>query len=126
MTNTVQVHGSAAAEGLALHPGEERKYRERTPRSLELLERTKPLIPTGHAGGMWYQMPYPVLLERGKGSRVWDVDGNEYLDLRIGDWVLIHGHCNDRIREAVTAQMERGVQFGSPEWDMAYRMSSLL
>ena len=51
------------------------------------------MIPTGHGGGMWYQLPYPVLLERGKGCRVWDVDGNEYLDLRIGDWVLIHGHC---------------------------------
>jgi glutamate-1-semialdehyde 2,1-aminomutase len=112
--------------GLRLHEGEERKYYERTPRSRELLQRTQSIIPTGHAGGMWYQMPYPVLLERGKGSRVWDVDGNEYLDLRIGDWVLIHGHCNDRIREAVMAQMERGVQFGSPEWDMAYRMASLL
>src|SRR6266566_5286506 len=84
--------------GVRLHAGEERRYRERTQRSLELLARTRALIPTGHAGGMWYQMPYPVLLERGKGSRVWDVDGNEYLDLRIGDWVLINGHCNDHIR----------------------------
>src|SRR5216117_1512372 len=72
--------------GIRFHTGEERKYYERTPRSRELLRRTQPIIPTGHAGGMWYQMPYPVLLERGKGSRVWDVDGNEYLDLRIGDW----------------------------------------
>ena len=38
---------------------EERRYRERTPRSLELLERTRRLIPTGHGGGMWYQLPYP-------------------------------------------------------------------
>jgi len=116
----------ATTGGLRFHPGEERKYRERTPRSRELLERTRPLIPTGHAGGMWYQMPYPVLLERGKGSRVWDVDGNEYLDLRIGDWVLIHGHANDRIRDAITAQLELATQFGSPEWPLAHRMASLL
>jgi glutamate-1-semialdehyde 2,1-aminomutase len=126
MANVTQVQGSAAAEGIALHPGEERRYRERTPRSLELLERTKPLIPTGHAGGMWYQLPYPVLLERGKGSRIWDVDGNEYVDLRIGDWVLIHGHCNDYIRDAVVAQLDKGVQFGCPDWDLSYRMASLL
>ncbi|HEY3183973.1 MAG TPA: aspartate aminotransferase family protein [Gaiellaceae bacterium] len=126
MRNATQVQRSAAAEGIALHPGEERKYRERTPRSLELLERTKPLIPTGHAGGMWYQLPYPVLLERGKGSRIWDVDGNEYVDLRIGDWVLIHGHCNDYIRDAVVAQLDKGVQFGCPDWDLSYRMASLL
>ena len=127
MTNAEQVQrGSAAAEGIALHEGEERKYRERTPRSLELLRRTKPLIPTGHAGGMWYQLPYPVLLERGKGSRIWDVDGNEYVDLRIGDWVLIHGHCNDHIRDAIVAQLDKGIQFGSPDWDLSYRMAAML
>jgi glutamate-1-semialdehyde 2,1-aminomutase len=114
------------AGGIQLHAGEERKYRERTSRSRELLERTKQLIPTGHGGGMWYQLPYPVLLERGKGCRVWDVDGNEYVDLRIGDWVLILGHCDDRIRDAIVAQLERGLQFGSPDWDLSYRMASLL
>src|SRR5438874_13151481 len=106
MANTTQAQASAAAEGIGLHPGEERKYRERTPRSRELLARTKQLIPTGHGGGMWYQLPYPVLLERGKGCWIWDVDGNRYLDLRIGDWVLIHGHCDDRIRDAIVAQLD--------------------
>jgi glutamate-1-semialdehyde 2,1-aminomutase len=101
-------------------------YRTRTPRSRELLERTRTLIPTGHGGGMWYQLPYPVLLERGKGCWVWDVDGNRYLDLRIGDWVLALGHCDDRIRDAIVAQLDRGVQFGAPEWDRGYRMASLL
>jgi glutamate-1-semialdehyde 2,1-aminomutase len=101
-------------------------YRERTARSRELLERTRSLIPTGHAGGMWYQLPYPVLLERGKGCWVWDVDGNRYLDLRIGDWVLALGHCDDRIRDAIVAQLDKGLQFGSPEWDLGYRMASLL
>jgi hypothetical protein len=48
--------------GIRLHADSERRYRERTPRSRRLLERTKPLIPTGHAGGMWYQLPYPVAL----------------------------------------------------------------
>src|SRR5690348_10363010 len=117
---------SVTAEGIALHAGEEQKYRRRTPRSLELLERTKPLIPTGHGGGMWYQLPYPVLLERGKGARVWDVDGNEYVDLRIGDWVMIHGHANETIRDAIVAQLDNGVQFGCPDWDLSYRMASLL
>jgi glutamate-1-semialdehyde 2,1-aminomutase len=105
--------------GIALHPEAERRYRERTPRSLELLEKTRELIPSGHSGGMWYQLPYPILLERGKGARVWDVDGNEYHDFRIGDWVLIHGHCNDTIRDAIVAQLDVAVQFGSPEWDLA-------
>ena len=111
---------------VSLHPGEERRYRERTRRSLELLERTRQLIPTGHGGGMWYQLPYPVLLERGDGCWVWDVDGNRYLDLRIGDWVLIHGHCDPRIRDAVVGQLDKAVQFGSADWDLSYRMATLL
>ena len=59
---------------IPLHAGAERRYRERTTRSLELLEQPASSIPTGHSGGMWYQLPYPILIERGKGSRVWDVD----------------------------------------------------
>ena len=43
-----------------------------------------------------------------------------------GDWVLIHGHCNDTIRDAIVAQLDLAVQFGSPEWDLTYRMASLL
>jgi len=126
MTTTEPRGGSAAAEGIALNAEEVRIYRDRTPRSRELLGKTKPLIPTGHGGGMWYQLPYPVLIERGKGSRIWDADGNEYVDLRIGDWVLIHGHCNDVIRDAIVAQIDKGVQFGCPDWDLSYRMAELL
>jgi glutamate-1-semialdehyde 2,1-aminomutase len=117
---------SAIPGGVPLHAEAERRYRERTPRSRELLERVRELIPSGHTGGMWYQLPYPTLMERGKGSRVWDVDGNEYFDFRIGDWVLIHGHCNDVIRDAIVAQLDKAVQFGAPEWDLGYRMASLL
>jgi glutamate-1-semialdehyde 2,1-aminomutase len=111
---------------MRLHPEAERIYRERTPRSKELLERTRELIPSGHSGGMWYQLPYPMVMDHAKGTRIWDVDGNEYHDFRIGDWLLIHGHGNAAIREAIVAQLDRAVQFGSPEWDLGHRMASLL
>jgi glutamate-1-semialdehyde 2,1-aminomutase len=114
------------APGVSLHPREEQRYRERTPRSRELLEKARGLIPTGHAGGMWYQLPYPVLLERGEGTQVWDVDGNEYVDMRIGDWVMMHGHSDPHVRDAITAQLGRAGQFGCPEWDLAYRLGSLI
>src|SRR3954451_18713802 len=123
---TLSAETQPVAYGVPIHPVEHQRYLDRTRRSWELLNRTRDLIPTGHAGGMWYQMPYPVLLNKGKGSRVWDVDGNEYLDLRIGDWVLIHGHANEQINEAVTRQLPLGSQYGSPEWDLSYRMASLL
>jgi glutamate-1-semialdehyde 2,1-aminomutase len=116
----------ATTGGVRLHPGEAQRYRERNRLSFERLEQTKPLIPSGHAGGMWYQLPYPVLLERGKGPRVWDVDGNEYLDMRIGDWVMAVGHRNEAVKQAIIAQLDKASQLGCPEWDLAYRMASLL
>jgi glutamate-1-semialdehyde 2,1-aminomutase len=124
--NTAIIQDPPLAPTVKLHPGEERRYRDRTPRSRELLAKMRQLIPTGHAGGMWYQLPYPVLLERGKGTQVWDVDGNEYVDMRIGDWVMIHGHGDDHIVKAITAQLDRAGQFGCPEWGLAYRLGSLI
>ena len=109
-----------------LNAAEVEKFRARTRRSKELWERTKEIIPTGHSGGMGYFLPHPILVERAKGCWLWDVDGNRYLDLRIGDWVLIHGHCDDDIRDAVLRQMDKSVQIGGPEWDLGYRMASLL
>ena len=123
---TVTAGLPATVAGVRLHPGEEQRYRERNRLSFERLEKIKPLIPTGHAGGMWYQLPYPVLLERGKGPRVWDVDGNEYLDMRIGDWVMTLGHRNEAVREAIIAQLDKASQLGCPEWDLSYRMATLL
>jgi glutamate-1-semialdehyde 2,1-aminomutase len=122
----VMTRDEPLAPGVSLHAGEEQRYRERTPRSRELLQKARGLIPTGHAGGMWYQLPYPVLLERGKGTQIWDVDGNEYADMRIGDWVMVHGHGDPHVRDAIVEQLDKAAQFGCPEWDLAYRLGSLI
>jgi glutamate-1-semialdehyde 2,1-aminomutase len=56
----------------------------------------------------------PVFLARGKGSRVWDVDGNGYIDL-VGSWgPLILGHAHPVILEAVVRAAEMGTSFGAP------------
>jgi len=102
------------------------KFRARTPRSKELWERTKEVIPTGHGGGMTFFVPHAIVVDRARGCWIWDVDGNRYVDLRIGDWVVIHGHCDDDIERAVMQQMTRSVQIGAPEWDLGYRLASLL
>jgi glutamate-1-semialdehyde 2,1-aminomutase len=101
-------------------------YRSRTQRSKVLWDKTKALIPTGHAGGMGAFYPYPIVIDRGQGCWLWDVDGNRYLDLRLGDWVLIHGQSDPDIQEAVYQQLGKAVQIGAPEWDLGYRMAELL
>ena len=56
----------------------------------------------------------PVFYDHAKGSHVWDVDGNEYLDF-IGSWgPMILGHGCDEIVDAVRAQLDRGLSFGAP------------
>ena len=56
----------------------------------------------------------PVFYERAQGSRVWDADGNEYVDF-IGSWgPMLLGHGLPSIRQAVTDQMAKGVSFGAP------------
>ena len=53
----------------------------------------------------------PVYLERGKGARVWDVDGNEYLDFNMGIGPLSLGYCYDRVDNAIKEQLEKGITF---------------
>ena len=58
--------------------------------------------------------PWPVYIERGQGARVWDVDGNEYLDFHNGFGVMCVGHANPVIAAAVKARMDDGTHFAAP------------
>lgn len=57
---------------------------------------------------------YPRFLEKGKGSRVWDADGNEYIDLICSWGPLILGHCNKEVEQAVLKAVKNGLSFGAP------------
>ena len=57
---------------------------------------------------------YPRFLEKGLGSHVWDVDGNEYIDLICSWGPLILGHCEPHVEEAVRESISRGLSFGAP------------
>jgi len=56
----------------------------------------------------------PIFYDHAKGSHVWDVDGNEYVDF-VASWgPMILGHAPDAVLDAVRAQLERGTSFGAP------------
>jgi 2,2-dialkylglycine decarboxylase (pyruvate) len=55
----------------------------------------------------------PIVLERGEGLRLWDVEGNEYLDFHSGQVCAGIGHANPKLAEAVGAQLRQLVQTGS-------------
>lgn len=57
---------------------------------------------------------YPLYIERGEGSRIWDIDGNEYIDFMGSYGPMILGYCPPAVGEAVKEQIDRGSQFAAP------------
>jgi amino acid adenylation domain-containing protein len=60
----------------------------------------------------WKEMIYQIVVQRAKGARIWDVDGNEYVDITMGFGALLFGHSPDFIMEAVRQQLDQGIQLG--------------
>ena len=58
--------------------------------------------------------PHPIFVSRGSGSRIWDVDGNEYIDYLLGYGPLVLGHSHPVLMEAVREQLTAGSTFGIP------------
>src|ERR1700684_2858184 len=57
--------------------------------------------------------PGPVVLERGRGSHVWDLDGNEYVDFMMSFGALIQGHAHPKIVEVVSTTVAKGSHFAA-------------
>ncbi len=101
-------------------------------RSQELFERAKKSLVEGvnspsrgeavYAGG-------PIMLERGHGSRVWDADGNEYVDFMMSFGALIQGHAHPKLVDVVSQAMAEGSHFAaatSAEADAAERFCRMV
>lgn len=66
--------------------------------------------------------PYPLYIERGAGARIWDVDGNEYIDYLISYGCAVHGHADPALAAALNRVLSTGVMFGTcnvPEVELA-------
>ncbi len=56
----------------------------------------------------------PIFIDHGNGSRIWDVDGNEYIDFCCSWGPLILGHNNENVRKQIVSTLEKGTSFGAP------------
>jgi glutamate-1-semialdehyde 2,1-aminomutase len=87
---------------------------ERLPRSLAFAKRASQSL----AGGVsctWHALdPYTIYGVRGLGSRLWDLDGNEYVDLHCGYGVMVAGHAHPKVVEAVRERLALGTHFATP------------
>jgi glutamate-1-semialdehyde 2,1-aminomutase len=90
------------------------KLEERTQASKGRYERAAKVMPKGVPSSFQENDPWPVYVERGEGTRVWDVDGNEYVDFHNGFGVMCVGHANPTVRAAVKARVDLGTHFAAP------------
>lgn len=75
-------------------------------------------MPSGTPSQLQFHHPWPVSIARSSGSRVWDLDGNEYRDFHGGFSVGVLGHGHPELKEAVVQAMDEGLQTGFLHPDM--------
>ena len=89
------------------------EYRARHPKSAALWERARAAIPGGITHDIRHLAPFPVYVERARGTRKWDADGHEYIDYWMGHGALFLGHCHPAVVRAVQEQVARGTHLGA-------------
>lgn len=81
--------------------------------SKALYNRARKVLPGGVSYGIRHFEPYPFYTARARGSKLYDVDGNEYVDFWLGHTALILGHSPPPVVRAVKKQLENGTQYGT-------------
>jgi iturin family lipopeptide synthetase A len=104
-------------------------YVERTPRSKAYTARHRAHFadPRTVAGFRqnWKEMVYPIVVKHSSGSRFWDIDNNEYIDLTMGFGTNLFGHSPDFVTRAISNQLRHGLEVG-PQSPIAGKVASLL
>ena len=104
----------SASQGEKIKQDIMNRYFERTRTSKEFDTKARTCMPGGDTRGMTYFKPYPTYMVEGRGCRLYDVDGHEYLDFINNFTSLIHGHAHPELVVAAEAQARVGAVMGAP------------
>jgi len=88
------------------------QYSRKFANSRRRAEQARELFPNGVTHDLRYLEPFPVYIERAKGSHKWDIDGHEFIDYWSGHGALLLGHCHPDVVAAVQKQVERATHPG--------------
>ncbi len=91
-------------------------YNQRTKKSKQIAQQNRPFF-ADHKASIIFTVPlkeicYPIAGDRSFDSKIWDIDGNEYLDFSMGYGVNLFGHNPPFIKQAITEQLEQGIHLG--------------
>ncbi|HEV7508688.1 MAG TPA: MupA/Atu3671 family FMN-dependent luciferase-like monooxygenase [Thermoanaerobaculia bacterium] len=92
------------------------RYTRKTAKSKEIAEAYRPWLADSRSTVGFRpatkEMLYPLARHRSRGSRLWDVDGNEYVDVTMGMGVHLFGHDPEFLRETISRQVAEGFELG--------------
>ena len=97
---------------------EEAKLEPKHRASLEYRAVAERTVAGGVASSWQDSPPHAIYIDRGEGSRIWDIDGNEYLDFHLGYGAMVAGHAHPKIVEAIERQASRGTHYAQPTMDL--------
>jgi len=106
-----------------------RRYNARTAKSKAYTQQHRalmadPRVVTGF-NPLWKELVYPIVVERSRGARLWDIDGNEYIDLLNGFGANFLGYQPDYIADALKKQIDAGFEIG-PQHPLTAEVSALI
>ncbi|PIG93650.1 aspartate aminotransferase family protein [Gloeocapsopsis sp. IPPAS B-1203] len=104
------------------------RYTEKTQKSKQQTQKYRSVLADvrGSAGfrAEYKEIVYPIIGKYAVGSKMWDIDGNEYVDLMMGFGVNLFGYNPPFVKEAITQRLEQGIHIG-PQSDLAGEVAEL-
>jgi glutamate-1-semialdehyde 2,1-aminomutase len=97
---------------------EEAKLEPKHRASIEYRKEAERHVAGGVASSWQDSPPHAIFIDRGQGNRLWDIDGNEYVDFHLGYGAMVVGHAHPKVVEAVRKQIARGSHFAQPTKDL--------
>ncbi len=93
-----------------------RRYNQHTKTSKQISQKIRPFLADNKASLLFglplKEISYTIVGKRSCGSKIWDVDGNEYIDLIMGYGINLFGHNPPFVKQAIEEQLEQGIQIG--------------
>ncbi|NEP11786.1 MAG: aminotransferase class III-fold pyridoxal phosphate-dependent enzyme [Symploca sp. SIO2C1] len=104
-------------------------YTKKTQKSQQMAQHYRPFLADKRATARWItelkEMRYPIVGESAHGAKIWDIDGNEYIDISLGFGVHLFGHNPQFITEAIQNWLKQGMQVG-PQAKLAGEVAQLV
>jgi glutamate-1-semialdehyde 2,1-aminomutase len=85
----------------------------KSPQSLAVWQKNRAVMPAGVGSMFRLADPFPMVIRRARGGRVWDADDNEYLDFMLGFSVMLLGNAPVEVQRAIEEALPRGTSYGN-------------